>query len=148
MNMCSRSRGQCIFRHVDMVCRCNRRYLGQSSIYFPMGDYVNATTSAVIATSHIVASHISKLLPSLRRMLLFHSRENSHRRKSAKNGQLKAISVNVLWGSFRHRGQARIQLLAKGEVVKIMENKVLLPQEANVSHRMPRKRVPQPSRIL
>ena len=43
--------------------------------------------------------------------------------------------------------QARIQLLAKGEVVKIMENNVLLPQAANVSDRMPRKRVPQPARI-
>ena len=47
-----------------------------------------------------------------------------------------------------HRFQARIQLLAKGEVVKkIMENNVLLPQAANVSDRMPRKRVPQPARI-
>ena len=35
--------------------------------------------------------------------------------------------------------QARIQLLAKGEVVKIMEN--------NVSDHMPRKRVPQPARM-
>ena len=43
--------------------------------------------------------------------------------------------------------QARIQLLAKGEVVKIMENNVLLPQEANVSDRMQRKRVPQPARM-
>ena len=43
--------------------------------------------------------------------------------------------------------QARIQLLAKGEVVKIMENNVFLPQAANVSDRMPRKRVPQPARI-
>ena len=41
----------------------------------------------------------------------------------------------------------RIQLLAKGEVVKIMENKVLLPQATNVSDRMPRKRVPQPARM-
>ena len=36
------------------------------------------------------------------------------------------------WGA-----QARIQLLAKGEVVKIMENNVFLPQVANVSDRMP-----------
>ena len=43
--------------------------------------------------------------------------------------------------------QARIQLLAKGEVVKIMENNVFLPQAANVSDRMPRKRVPQPARM-
>ena len=43
--------------------------------------------------------------------------------------------------------QARIQLLAKGEVVKVMENNVLLPQAANVSDRMPRKRVPQPARM-
>ena len=43
--------------------------------------------------------------------------------------------------------QARIQLLAKGEVVKIMENNVLLPQAANASDRMPRKRVPEPARI-
>ena len=39
--------------------------------------------------------------------------------------------------------QARIQLLAKGEVVKIMENNFFLPQAANVTDRMPRKRVPQ-----
>ena len=44
--------------------------------------------------------------------------------------------------------QARIQLLAKGEVVKMMENNgVFLPQAANVSDRMPRKRVPQPARM-
>ena len=43
--------------------------------------------------------------------------------------------------------QARIQLLAKEEVMKIMENNVLLPQEANVSDRMPRKRVPQPASL-
>ena len=30
--------------------------------------------------------------------------------------------------------QARIQLLAKGEVVKIMENNVLLPQAATACH--------------
>ena len=46
-----------------------------------------------------------------------------------------------------HRHQARIQVLAKGEVVKIMENNVFLPQAANVSDRMPRKRVPQPARM-
>ena len=43
--------------------------------------------------------------------------------------------------------QARIQILAKGEVVKIMENNVLLPQAVNDSDRMPRKRVPQPARM-
>ena len=43
--------------------------------------------------------------------------------------------------------QAQIQLLAKGEVVKIMENNFFLPQAANVSDRMPRKRVPQPARM-
>ena len=43
--------------------------------------------------------------------------------------------------------QARIQLLAKGEVVKVMENNVFLPQAANVSDRMPRKRVPQQARM-
>ena len=37
--------------------------------------------------------------------------------------------------------------MAKGEVVKIMENNVLLPQAAHVSDRMPRKRIPQPARI-
>ena len=42
--------------------------------------------------------------------------------------------------------QARIQLLAKGEVVKIMETNVFL-QAANVSDHMPRKRVPQPARM-
>ena len=48
---------------------------------------------------------------------------------------------------FLHLIQARIQLLAKGEVVKMMENNVFLPQAANVSDRMPRKRVPQPARM-
>ena len=44
--------------------------------------------------------------------------------------------------------QARIQLLAKGEVVKMMENNVFfLPRAANVSDRIPRKRVPQPARM-
>ena len=49
----------------------------------------------------------------------------------------------------KHTTQARIQLLAKGEVVKIMENRpnVLLPQAANGRDRMPRKRVPQPARM-
>ena len=42
--------------------------------------------------------------------------------------------------------QVRIQLLA-GEVVKIMEKTVFLPQAANVSDRVPRKRVPQPARM-
>ena len=37
--------------------------------------------------------------------------------------------------------------MAKGEVVKIMENNVLLPQAANVSDRKPRKRVLQPARM-
>ena len=37
--------------------------------------------------------------------------------------------------------------MAKGEVVKIMENNVFLPQAANVSDRMPRKLVPQPARM-
>ena len=46
-----------------------------------------------------------------------------------------------------HTQQARIQLLAKGEVVEIMENYVFLPQVANVTDRMPRKRVPQPARM-
>ena len=46
-----------------------------------------------------------------------------------------------------HMHQARIQLLAKGEVVKIMENNVLLPQAENVSDRMPGKRVPQTARM-
>ena len=46
-----------------------------------------------------------------------------------------------------NNNQARIQLLAKGEVVKIMEYNVLLPQAANVTDCMPRKRVPQPARM-
>ena len=43
--------------------------------------------------------------------------------------------------------QARIQLLAKGEVMKIVENNVLLPQAAHVSDRMPRTRVLQPALV-
>ena len=46
-----------------------------------------------------------------------------------------------------HAVQARIQLLTKGEVVKIMENNFFLSQAAKVSDRMPRKRVPQPARM-
>ena len=58
-----------------------------------------------------------------------------------------AVDVSELCGTGSLFNQARIQLLAKGEVVKIMENNVLLPQAANVSDRMPRKRVPQPARM-
>ena len=51
---------------------------GQPSIHFPIGDHVNVfwcrshtNTSGVIATSHIVASHITKLLLSFRQILQF-----------------------------------------------------------------------------
>ena len=51
---------------------------GQPSIYFPIGDHVNVfwcrshtNASGVIATSHIVASHITKLLLSFRQILQF-----------------------------------------------------------------------------
>ena len=43
--------------------------------------------------------------------------------------------------------QPRMQLLTKGEVVKIKENNGFLPQAANGSDSMPRKRVPQPARM-
>ena len=49
---------------------------GQPSIYFPIGDHVNVSwccshtnASGVISTSHIVASHITKLLLSFRQIL-------------------------------------------------------------------------------
>ena len=51
---------------------------GQYSIYFPIGDHVTVSwcrshtnASGVIATSHIVASHITKLLVSFRQILEF-----------------------------------------------------------------------------
>ena len=51
---------------------------GQPSIYFPIGDHVNVSwccshtnASGVISTSHIVASHITKLLLSFRQILQF-----------------------------------------------------------------------------
>ena len=53
-------------------------YWGQPSIYFPIGDHVNVSwccshtnASGVISTSHIVASHITKLLLSFRQILQF-----------------------------------------------------------------------------
>ena len=54
------------------------RRRGQPSIYFPIGDHVNVSwccshtnASGVISTSHIVASHITKLLLSFRQILQF-----------------------------------------------------------------------------
>ena len=51
---------------------------GQPSIYFPIGDHVNVSwccshtnASGVVSTSHIVASHITKLLLSFRQILQF-----------------------------------------------------------------------------
>ena len=84
---------------------------GQPSIYFPIRDHVNVSwcrshtnASGVISTSHIVASHITKLLLSFRQILQFRFWDNPQGRippwKVTKN---KAISVHVLWGSFRHR---------------------------------------------
>ena len=60
----------------------------------------------------------------------------------------EACSIDIERKTMKlHACQARIQLLAKGEVVKIMENNILLPQAANVSDRMPQKRVPQPTKV-
>ena len=54
-------------------------------------------TSGVIATSHIVARHITKRLLSFRQILQFRFREN-HKEVSPENtGQNKAISVNGPW---------------------------------------------------
>ena len=64
--------------------------------------------------------------------------------------EMHAETIGVIFLSrhhFENDAQARIQLLAKGEVVKIMENIVLLPKAANISDRMPRKRVPQPAHM-
>ena len=60
----------------------------------------------------------------------------------------KCTSLSILTDKKADMSQARIQLLAKGQVVKIMGNNVLLPQAANVSDRMPRKRVPQTARMI
>ena len=56
---------------------------GQPSIYFPIGDHVNVSwccshtnASGVISTSHIVASHITKLLLSFRQILQFRFWDN------------------------------------------------------------------------
>ena len=56
---------------------------GQPSIYFPIDDHVNVSrcrshtnASGVISTSHIVASHITKLLLSFRQILQFRFRDN------------------------------------------------------------------------
>ena len=56
---------------------------GQPSIYFPIGDHVNVSwccshtnASGVISTSHIVASHIPKLLLSFRQILQFRFWDN------------------------------------------------------------------------
>ena len=56
---------------------------GQPSIDFPIGDHVNVSrcrshtnASGVISTSHIVASHITKLLLSFRQILQFCFRDN------------------------------------------------------------------------
>ena len=56
---------------------------GEPSIYFPIGDHVNVSrcrshtnASGVISTSHIVASHITKLLLSFRQILQFRFRDN------------------------------------------------------------------------
>ena len=56
---------------------------GQPSIYFPIRDHVNVSwcrshtnASGVISTSHIVASHITKLLLSFRQILQFRFWDN------------------------------------------------------------------------
>ena len=72
---------------------------------------------------------------------------NGHCRYSYYEEALGIMAYSTLNDSMLNLIQARIQLLAKGEVVKIMENNVLLPQAANVSDRIPRKLVPQPARM-
>ena len=64
-------------RHVDVWVLLDGAW-GQPSIYFPIGDHVNVSwccshtnASGVISTSHIVASHITKLLLSFRQILQF-----------------------------------------------------------------------------
>ena len=70
--------------HVQ-VCLTHFHYQdwGQPSIYFPIGDHVNVSwccshtnASGVISTSHIVASHITKLLLSFRQILQFRFWDN------------------------------------------------------------------------
>ena len=51
----------------------------------------------------LYTSHITKLLSSFRQILQFRFRENRQGRIPVKSDQNKAISVHVLWGSFRHR---------------------------------------------
>ena len=55
-----------------------------------------------MATKPIVASHFRKLLLSFRQILEFRFRENPQG-PPVKSDQNKAISVHMLWGSFRHR---------------------------------------------
>ena len=69
-----------------LQCQYNRGPARVSSIYFPLynvGEHFfvlwcrpHTNASGVIATSHIVASHITQLLLSFRQMLQFHFREN------------------------------------------------------------------------
>ena len=68
----------CIFMPSDSPMREPIHNRGQPSIYFPIGDHVNVSwccshtnASGVISTSHIVASHITKLLLSFRQILQF-----------------------------------------------------------------------------
>ena len=56
-----------------------------------------------MASSHVVASHITKILSSFRQILQFRFRENRQGRSPVKSDQNKAISVHVLWVSFHHR---------------------------------------------
>ena len=65
----------------------NQHWWGQPSIYFPIGDHVNVSwccshtnASGVISTSHIVASHITKLLLSFRQILQFRFWDNTQGR--------------------------------------------------------------------
>ena len=57
-----------------------------------------------MASSHVVAIHIAKLLSSFRQILQFRFQENRQGRiPPVKSDQNKAISVHVLWVSFHHR---------------------------------------------
>ena len=61
-----------------VIIFCEDPIWGQPTIYFPIGDHVNVSrcrshtnASGIIATSYIVASHITKLLLRFRHILKF-----------------------------------------------------------------------------
>ena len=88
--------------HLPMVKKQVHHRWGWPCIYFPIGDHVNVSwcrshtnTSGVIATSHIVVCHITKLLSTFRHILQFCFRENQQWCPS-KLANVLTINKNVI----------------------------------------------------